>query len=113
MNPTLRMPLGLAGIYFASLSPHTLSPAGELPRRVGQGTPTACSSVDTTYLKGLTGRKDYMGQGPTVVETSVPGAERTACMYLEVTFEVTASDSIEIFKPRLLGMAKTAASKLK
>ena len=111
-----------------------------------------------------------------VVETSLPGPERSACMYVEVTFElaspmkpetfardrafmekggattapvsgvgdqayywwsakpgptrpvaivfrakssqllimeVTSSDSIEIYKPRLLAMAKSIAPKLK
>ena len=177
MNPTTRIVLGLAATYSVSVVPFKRSPTAGLPRGVAQGAQTACTVIDTGLLKRLTGRKDYRGDiPPTPVEPAVPGPERTACMYLEVSyemaspmkpetfakdraflerggattapvsgigdqayywwspkpggtrpvgivfrtkssqlliFEVTSSDSIEIFKPRLLAMAKSAASKLK
>ena len=175
MNPTIGIALGLAGIYSASVLPFNRSPTAE-PRRALQGALTACSVVDTTFVKRLTGRRDYLDRPPIEVEKSIPGPERTSCMYVEVTyelaspmkagtfasdraflakggaktapvsgigdeayywwspqpgrtrpvgivfrtkssqlniFEVTSSDSIEIFKPRLMQLAKSAAAKLR
>ena len=176
MNSAIRIALGLVGIYSVSVVLPALPSTAAATGRTAQGSQTACSVVDSTFLKRLTGRRDYLGRGPMVVETSVPGPERSACMYLEVTFElaspikpetfakdraflekggattapvsglgeqayywwsakpggtrpvaivfrtkssqllimeVTRADSIEIFKPRLLEMAKSAAAKLK
>jgi len=175
MNPTIRIALGLAGIYSVSVLPFNPSTSAE-PRRATQGAQTACSVVDTTFLKRLTGKRDYLNRPPNPVENAIEGPERSSCMYVEVSyelaspmkagtfasdraflekggaktapvsgigdeayywwspqpgrtrpvgivfrtkssqlniFEVTSSDSIEIFKPRLMALAKSAAAKLR
>ena len=175
MNPTTGIALGVAGMYLDSVLPFNPSPTAE-PRPASQGAQTACSVVDTTFLKRLTGRRDYLNRPPNVVENSIEGPERSSCMYVEVSYElaspmkpgtfakdrafmekggaktapvsgvgdeayywwspqpgrtrpigivfrtgskqlniyeVTSSDSIEIYKPRMMALAKSAAAKLR
>ena len=88
MRSAFFCPLGLATIAHIGLA---------LPAAGQTTSPNACALFDAAELQKITGRKDFLGQGPRPSAPSDLPAHMSECDFLEMSFTLTTTMTPEWF----------------
>ena len=67
------------------------------PAAAQAASPNACSLFDAAELQQITGRKDFLGQGPRPSAPSDLPAHMSECDFLEMSFTLTTTMTPEWF----------------